>query len=111
MITLCIHAFPTDQCASCRTCPHGLSTYKCARCRAATTAARRRRIQPASPRDRTTETHNGFEIFYVPAVNGWQYRAPDSTASAESFRSVFLARKAIDHLATAPTESGAKRKR
>lgn len=47
---------------------------------------------------RPSEEHAGFEIFFVPAVNGWQYRAPDSEPSPLSYRSAFLARKAVDQL-------------
>ena len=50
-------------------------------------------------RRRHRSKHAGFEIFYVPEVSGWQYRAPDSTTSALSYRSVFLARKAVDEVA------------
>jgi hypothetical protein len=53
----------------------------------------------AAPAEGTaTRDHDGFEIFYVPEVNGWQFRRPESPASPESYRSVFLARKAIDSL-------------
>jgi hypothetical protein len=49
-----------------------------------------------------SEEHAGFEIFYVPAVSGWQYRAPDSAPSRLSYRSAFLARKAVEQLRAAP---------
>lgn len=112
MITLCIHAFPTEQCAQCRTCPHGLTTSRCTRCRTASASAARRRVRPA-PRPHATTSHNGFEIFFEPAVNGWLYRTPDAEPSPESYRSAFLARKAIDQLpaASTPDTSPSKRKR
>jgi hypothetical protein len=42
--------------------------------------------------------HEGFEIYYAPEVSGWQFRGPESVHSTQSYRSVFLARKAIDQL-------------
>jgi hypothetical protein len=45
------------------------------------------------------EEHRGFEILYVPEVSGWQFRGPDDSLSPVSYRSVFLARKAIDAIA------------
>ena len=90
----CIHGFPADQCASCRTCPHGLLTGRCGRCVASTTPARRGAAAAAS--DNPAEEHLGYEIYYVPAVSGWQYRGPDASPSALSYRSAFLARKAVD---------------
>ena len=98
MTSACKHGFPTEQCASCRTCPHGLTASGCGRCLTAAAAASRRRIV-AGPTDGTPSyDHEGFEIFYVPEVNGWQFRATDIPVSAESYRSVFLARKSIDKL-------------
>jgi hypothetical protein len=46
------------------------------------------------------QEHAGYEIFFEPAVSGWRYRAAESAASQLSYRSAFLARKAIDELAT-----------
>ena len=97
----CIHGFRTEECAVCRTCPHGLVSSRCGRClRAGSTPALRKtaiNTHPAHP----PEERAGFEIFYVPALNGWQYRAADSALSAESYRSAFLARKAVDEAAAA----------
>lgn len=94
----CKHGFPIEHCASCRTCPHGLTASGCGRCLAATAAASRRRIVAGPVEGTASFDHEGFEIFYVPEVNGWQFRGPDAPASSESYRSVFLARKAIDRL-------------
>jgi hypothetical protein len=95
MTSLCIHSFPTEQCAACRTCPHGRSASQCGRCQAEAATATRRRITTATGPVPPPEEHNGFEIYFEPAVNGWQVRGPDAGPS-ESYRSVFLARKAID---------------
>lgn len=101
MTPVCIHGFRAEHCASCRTCPHGLTSSRCGRCRAAETSAARRLAILTSGNQPPSVKHQGFEIFWVPALDGWQYRAPDSAASAESYRSVFLARKAIDRLGSA----------
>ena len=110
MSTQCIHGFLTDQCVSCRTCPHGQMTSNCVRCRA-TLAAR-----PSSKTPVVTypsEEHAGFEIFFEPAVSGWRYRGKDDAASQLSYRSAFLARKAVDGLANgdAPAAPAKKSKR
>ncbi|HEX6128188.1 MAG TPA: hypothetical protein VF071_04105 [Candidatus Limnocylindria bacterium] len=62
-------------------------------------AALRRRV--ATDASRPAQEHRGFEILYVPEVSGWQFRAPDETLSPDSYRSAFLARKAIDAIAEA----------
>jgi hypothetical protein len=111
MTTLCIHGFRSDECASCRECPHGLAVSRCGRCRAAATAASRRRVVPATPPDTDTATYNGFEIVFTPSVNGWQVRAPDAPLSRESYRSAFLARKAIDTLGSAPVAEAPRKRR
>ncbi|MGH2457061.1 MAG: hypothetical protein ACRDHD_12495 [Candidatus Limnocylindria bacterium] len=110
MSSICIHGFRAEQCASCRSCPHGLAAGKCGRCIAASTSAARRRIVRSPVLEPATEHHNGFEIFFAPAVNGWQFRSPDLAPSRESYRSVFLARKAIDSLPPAEV-AGSARKR
>jgi hypothetical protein len=92
---LCIHGFATDQCVSCRTCPHGQMTSACVRCRAALSA----RSASGAAIDHPSEEHAGFEIFFEPAVSGWRYRGKDAAASELSYRSAFLARKAVDQLA------------
>ncbi len=98
MTPQCIHGFRTDECASCQSCPHGLSVARCGRC-AAAAASTRRAVPAAAPQ--ASEEYAGFEIFYDPAVSGWYYRAPEgAAASPQSYRSVFLARKAVDRVAT-----------
>ena len=48
-----------------------------------------------------SEERSGFEIVYVPELSGWQVRSDDVATSEESYRSIFLARKAADDLAAA----------
>jgi hypothetical protein len=71
------------------------------RCRSLAAAAAHRR-PGVSVRTLQSEEHAGYEIFYVPALSGWQYRAPDSAPSLLSYRSAFLARKAVDELPLTP---------
>jgi hypothetical protein len=98
MTAPCIHGFRTDECTSCRTCPHGLVTSRCARCiRASSTVAGRKALLTTHG-DHPTEKRAGFEIIYVPEVSGWQLRSGDAAASDESYRSLFLARRAADEL-------------
>jgi len=97
---LCIHGFRTEECASCRTCPHGLNASRCGRCVAASRAVSRR-AHVVSTQTYPSEQHAGFEIYYEPAVSGWLYRGADAAASPLSYRSAFLARKAVDELAAA----------
>jgi hypothetical protein len=107
-ISQCIHGVPTDQCVSCRVCHHGLTVSSCPRCRSAATA--RKAVEPTG--DRETHTHGGYDIFYDPAVSGWRYRASDAAASTLSYRSAFLARKAVDALGSSDKKatSGSKRR-
>ena len=110
MTPQCIHGFRNDECAACRTCPHGLSRARCGRCEAATAAASRTRIRPTE--EHPSQVYAGFEIFFDPAVSGWYYRPAeadaDSDASRQSYRSAFLARKAVDAIADGakPARSG-----
>jgi hypothetical protein len=101
MSGLCIHGFEAGQCASCRTCQHGLVTSRCGQCQAASTARSRtaRSTDASSPEP---EARNGWEIFYAPEVSGWRVRAPEEAALPDSYRSLFLARKAVDHMAANP---------
>ena len=93
----CIHGFPTQQCMSCRTCPHGQVTSSCAKCRTPVPTRKANVVAGPIP---PSEEHAGYEVFYEPEVSGWRYRDADSVPSQLSYRSAFLARKAIDELAT-----------
>jgi len=107
MSTQCIHGFLTDQCVSCRTSPHGQMASNCVR-RRATLAARPSSKTPVATHP--SEEHAGFEIFFEPAVSGWRYRGPDEAASPLSYRSAFLARKAVDQLPEGGTPVAASKK-
>ena len=95
----CIHGFPNEQCMSCRTCPHGLVTTNCGRCRAPTVTRKANQVAAPVP---PQEEHGGYEVYYEPEVSGWRYRTAESAPSRLSYRSAFLARKAIDQLGTEP---------
>jgi hypothetical protein len=104
----CIHGFRTEECTSCRTCPHGLVTSRCGRCiRASSTPAGRKALLVAHG-DHPSEERSGFEIVYVPELSGWQVRSDDIATSEESYRSIFLARKAADDLASAASARESK---
>ena len=104
----CIHGFRTEECTACRSCPHGLVTSRCSRCiKASSTPAGRKALLVAHG-DHPSEERAGFEIFYVPELNGWQVRGDGAIPSSESYRSIFLARKAVDDLAAAGARRGAK---
>jgi hypothetical protein len=111
--TQCIHGFPAEQCSSCRICAHGQMTSTCSRCRAATTS--RARTTKPSTEIHPSQSHAGFEIYFEPRVSGWRYRADESAPSPLSYRSAFLARKAVDELANGngavaePARSGGKK--
>lgn len=111
MPSSCIHGFADGQCAACRTCPHGLTTARCGRCIADAAAASRRptsavrRAEAEAPVPEPEE-RDGWEIFYDPAVSGWQVRGPEARLMPDSYRSLFLARKAVDaFVAKPPAES------
>jgi hypothetical protein len=101
MSAQCIHGFPTQQCIACRTCQHGQVTSTCTRCRAPVTTRQVAAAAAAAPVP-ATEAHGDYEVFYEPEVSGWRYRSAESEASRLSYRSAFLARKAIDQLAAEP---------
>jgi hypothetical protein len=110
----CIHGFPINHCASCRTCPHGLATSRCGRCLAESTAiARRKPVSAQGSQPPPDEEREGWEIFYVPALSGWQVRAPEAAVMDGSYRSLFLARKAVDSWIAnpqTPTRAAGRRK-
>jgi hypothetical protein len=111
MTSPCIHGFRTDECAACRACPHGLVTSQCGRCiRASSTPAGRKALISAV-HSYPSEERAGFEIFYEPAMSGWRFRAEQSAPSVESYRSLFLARKAVDQVAAAAAAAPASTKR
>jgi hypothetical protein len=95
----CIHGFSEAQCASCRPCPHGLTSGRCGRCIAAAAATPRKVAAASAANAPGPEERGGFQIFYVPELSGWQYRDPDDRTSPVSYRSLFLARKAVDEVA------------
>lgn len=67
----------------------------------------------ASDGPRPSEEHRGYEILYASGERSWYYRSDaESARSRVSFRSAFLARRAIDQLLDAPSAStGTTRKR
>lgn len=93
MALQCLHGFPSEQCASCRTCPHGSTTSRCGRCADPISS---RAAAKVVPDDQPVAEHRGYEIFFVPRERSWYYRAPDQSASRESFASGFRARRAVD---------------
>ena len=97
MTSECIHGVPTQQCAACRTCAHGLMASRCGRCRAAL-------AKKPAPGAQPSEQYERYEIFFVPAENSWYYRAPDDggSVSAESYRSAFQARRAVNEALSSP---------
>ncbi len=90
----CIHGFSVEQCASCRTCPHGLLLARCRQCSPVITTTKRSAAALAAP-EVTAEEHLGYEIVFVPAVSGFHYRDADGNSSPLSYRSAFLARRAV----------------
>ena len=108
MTSQCIHGFLTEQCASCGPCIHGQMASSCVRCRSA--VASRKAAQPVPAQ--LPQEHAGYEIFFEPAVSGWRYRAADGAGSSLSYRSAFLARRAVNELgagapaAKKPTKRG-----
>ena len=110
MTSPCIHGFRTEECAACRTCPHGLVTSQCGRCMKASSTPALRKAAIATHGHHPPEEREGFEIAYVPALNGWQILREGEPTSSESYRSLFLARKAADQLTTEPTPAGSKRR-
>jgi hypothetical protein len=105
----CIHGFEAGQCASCRTCPHGLVATRCGQCLAETASTSLAATADGGLPE--PEARNGWEIFYAPEVTGWRVRAPEAAVLPDSYRSLFLARKAVDELVANPAARPAKRGR
>jgi hypothetical protein len=93
------------------TCSHGFQKARCARCNAETTATARRRTSAVPAATPPSEEHRGWNIFYEPAVSGWQVRAPEAATMEGSFRSLFLARKAVDEWIANPPPARASNRR
>lgn len=89
MVTICIHGFQPGQCASCRPVAGAA---------------------PAVDATGDSEERQGWEISYVPAVSGWQVRAPEAATLPDSYRSLFLARKAVDRMAANPSSAKASKR-
>jgi hypothetical protein len=110
MSGLCIHGFDAGQCASCLTCQHGLVSSRCGACISGS-AARARTTRPAAALSAEPEARNGWEIFYAPEVSGWRVRAPEAAVLPDSYRSLFLARKAVDQMTPSSASRTARRAR
>lgn len=80
-------------------CMHGFQPGQCASCRSADRPATVADGSKVNGSADDVEERQGWEIFYVPALTGWQVRAPESQALPDSYRSLFLARKAVDRMA------------
>ena len=90
-------------------CIHGFQAGQCSRC--LDDASRRTAVAAAADPEVPSEQRGDWEIVYVPALTGWQVRAPDAEALPDSYRSLFLARKAVDALiANGPDPRRSKRK-
>jgi hypothetical protein len=89
-------------------CIHGFQPGQCGRCSPDTSQFARRSTKSDPLLESTPEERLGWEIFYVPAVTGWRVRQPDTTALAASYRSLFLARKAVDALVASQPGASAK---
>lgn len=101
MIERCIHGFDPSQCAACRRCPHGILESRCAQCTPRT--AREATIRMANDAPQPSEEHRGYEILYADGERSWYIKADtDAPRSANSFRSAFQARRAIDAMLDAP---------
>jgi hypothetical protein len=66
----------------------------------------------ANDAPRPSTNHRGHEILYVAGERSWYIRADsDAPRSAASFRSPFLARRAIDTLLDTPTPAPGRKNR
>ncbi len=106
----CIHGFEAGQCASCRTCIHGMPVTRCGQCLAGSRARSQVSSTPNGPISEP-EARNGWEIFYAPEVSGWRVRAPEAAVLPDSYRSLFLARKAVDQMTPSPASRATKQAR
>jgi hypothetical protein len=110
MTDQCIHGFDAQHCASCRRCSHGLIENRCAECGAPRTA-REATLMLANDRPRPSMTHRGHEILYVAGERSWYIKADaDAPRSAVSYRSSFLAQRAVDALLDAPAPVSGRKK-
>ena len=110
MTAPCIHGVPEQQCSSCRHCVHDIREARCGVC--APRTARESALWRANDAPKASESHRGYEILYATGERSLYYRADeDSSPSAQSFRSPFGARKAIDQLLDAPAEPPAPSRR
>ncbi len=65
----------------------------------------------ANDRPRPSMTHRGHEILYVAGERSWYIKADaDAPRSAASFRSSFLAQRAVDALLDAPAPVSGRKK-
>lgn len=81
-------------------------TSNCTKCRApAPTRKASQVVGPVPP----TEEHGGYEVYFEPEVSGWRYRGAESAPSPLSYRSAFLARKAIDQLGDEPERKSSRK--
>ena len=110
MTDRCKHGFEPQTCASCRRCAHGIAESRCGVCVPRT--AREATLMLANDQPRPAEEHRGYEILYVAGQRSWFTRSdPDAPLSAASYRSSFLARRAIDRLVDAPAPAPVRKKR
>lgn len=95
----CVHGFNPEHCTSCRTCRHGLITSRCARCmNPVAQRAADKILPPAEP----SQEHRGHEVYFVPAQRSWYFRDSPDVLPRESYRSAFLAKRAIDSAVDSP---------
>ena len=67
---------------------------------------------PPATAQQPDEVREGWAIYFVPELSGWQIRQPDAGAMPDSYRSLFLARKAVDEMiANPPAPKPTKRHR
>ena len=110
MTAPCIHGFRTEECTSCRTCPHGLVASRCGRCiRASSTPAGRKALLVATRRAPFRGARAASRSCTSPSSADGRCARRTRSISDESYRSIFLARKAADDLASAASAKESKR--